>query len=511
METSGLIEHPRPAPYPFGPTSIATILDEGLADHPDRLALIDGERAWSWAELDVAVSRVAGGIVPGEQLWWSLGNCAEVVIGALATFRAGAIWIGRTAKDPRAQLGELAEQIGAVRLIDSVESLPSGENERPIVDPTAPALITFTSGTTGRAKIVVHSQRNMLWPGLISAELEPAAVDERIGTPLSLTIANILALGPLSALLRGSTTVIMRRTFASGFAEDVERDCVTRTFLVPTIVHDLVEDSGVRPHMLRSLDRVVVGGSGADPRLLWDFLERFDVRPTLSYGLSEAPTGVVRESLDDPIGTKRGFPLPHVAIDIVGANGAVLPPGSVGEICLRPSTLGRWANTWTPTLGYAGEPERTAELFRAGRLHTGDLGRLDADGALSVTGRMSDLIIRGGKNIDPIEVEAHLMELPFVKETLVVGIPDERLGQRVGALIVIAEGSPSGGARAGDVDADSLDFVEMAMAFEEEGGFEYSEALPIDKIALVNELPRNVMGKVIRAVPREFLGPDNVA
>ncbi|MDW3179149.1 MAG: class I adenylate-forming enzyme family protein [Acidimicrobiia bacterium] len=509
VDLAGLYQHPEPAPYPFGPSSVADILDEGLENHPDRLALIDGDRTWTWSDLDDAVAAVATGIAAGEQIWWALGNCAETVIGALATFRAGGIWVGRSAKDPRTELAELEQRIGGIRLIDSVDHLPSGDLARPIIDPGAPALVTFTSGTTGRPKVVVHSQRNLLWPGLLSAELEPPEPGERIGTPLSLMIANILALGPLSALLRSSTTVIMRRTYSAGLAEDIERDAVTRTFLVPTILHDLVEDSAVRPQMLSSLDRVIVGGSGAEPRLLWDFLDRFDVRPTLSYGLSEAPTGIVRESLDDPIGSKRGFALPHVIIEIVAPDDTLTPTGSMGEICVSPATSGRWANTWTPTLGYAGEPDRTADLFRTGRLHTGDLGKLDSDGALSVMGRMSDVIIRGGQNIDPFEIEAQLTALPFVQEALVVGIPDPRLGQQVGALLVMEQGPelPFEVTVAGDLNADSLDFVEMAMTYEEETGIRLTD-LPLDRIALVHELPRNAMGKVIRTLPRDFLDPD---
>jgi len=514
MDTSGLIEHPRPAPYPFGPTSIATILNEGVADHPDRVALIDDERTWSWAELDVAVSRVAGGIAPGEQLWWSLGNCAEAVIGMLATFRAGAVWIAAPWEDAAAHRPALTKRLGPIALIDSVKAYESlgarslHRTETPAVGPATPSVVMFTSGTTGQPKAVVHSQHNLLGPGLLSIQLEPPEPGERIGTPLDLGNANIAVLGPISALLRGSTFVVLARRYAPALAADIATHAVTRLFAVPALAFDLVESGEVSVEQLRSLDRMILDGSSADPKSLRRSSERFDVRPTLSYGMSEAPTGVVRESLDDPIGSGRGFPLLHIELEILDSAGTPLDTGVDGEICLRPASTGPWANTWTGTFGYLGEPERTAELFRGGVLHTGDLGRLDADGALSITGRMSDLIIRGGKNIDPIEIEARLTEFAFVRETLVVGIPDERLGQRVGALIVIADSSR--GAHAEDFDADSVDFAEMAMTFEEEGGFEYSEVVPVDTIAFVNELPRNVMGKVIRAVPREFLGPDNL-
>lgn len=491
---SGLVEHPAPSPYPFGPDSLARILDAGLADYPDRLALVDGDRTWTWSELDAAVADVAGGIAPEQVLWWSLENCAEMVIGALATFRAGALWVGLREVRARTVLPWVSERLGDVTLIDSHDLIPTGDRIPPAIDATAAAVITFTSGTSGVAKAVVHSQRNLLWPGLISAELEPPIPDERIGTPLSLTIANMLALGPLSALLRGSTYVVMNRTFAEGFAADVFQFDITRCFVVPTILHDLVNDEHAAPVQLQSLDRVIVGGAGADPELLRSFHTLFGVRPTLSYGLSEAPTGVVRESLDDPIGSGRGFPLPHVQVEIVGDDGEIAATGTPGEVCLRSATTGSWAHTWTPTLGYVGQPELTSLLFREGRLHTGDIGSLDADGALSITGRLSNLIIRGGKNIDPIRIEATLLEDAAIAECVVVGLPDHRLGEIVAALVVPASAAFDGDAAVARVrhwlGAEGV----------------------IDRWAVAPGLPRNDMGKVIRNLPMEaFLTSDGPA
>lgn len=496
LSLDGLHQHRTPRPYPFGPVSIADILVAGLRAHPERLALIDGDRTWTWTELDDAVRSIADGISPGDQIWWALGNCAEAVIGTLATFRAGGILVGMSGIPPqRAPSIEpwLTEQIGQTMVIDSPAAFDartargtptvSAVNERPHIDPAAPAAVAFTSGTSGVAKAVVHSQRNLLWPGLISAELEPPTPEERIGTPLSLSILNITVLGPLSALLRGSTFVVLDRTHAVGFAEDIERFGVTRVFVVPTLLHDLV-DQDVPLERLRSLDRVIVGGSGTDPRLLTAFTERFGVRPTLSYGLTEAPTGVVRESLDDPIGSGRGFPLPHIEVEIQDATGATAPTGAEGEVCIRPATSGAWAHTWTPTLGYLGDRDRNERLFANGVLHTGDLGHLDEDGALLVTGRMSNLIIRGGMNVDPIAVEHVLLSDPSVTEAVVVAIPDDRLGERVGAVIVPRSGHA--------IDRDRL-----RRAVREQIS---SHSVP-DAIVTDTEIAKTEMGKVIRSLP----------
>lgn len=463
----GLRTHPRPAPYPFGPSSVADILTAGLNNHPDRLALIDGARSWTWAQLDEAVTQLAARISPGAALHWNLGNSAESVIGALATFRAGAVWVGRSSDEDRSRLGAHLGEVLVVSALDDLPETADASVPQSDVDPHALAAISFTSGTSGRPKAVAHSQHNLLWPGLISIETEPPEDGERIGTPLSLGIINILVLGPLSALLRGSTTVTMGRTYADGFAADIERFSVNRTFVVATMLHDLLNADDVSPAQLGALDRVIVGGAPAKPELLTAFLDHFSVRPTLSYGLSEAPSGVVRESLDDPIGSGRGFPLPHVEVEIVD-----------DEICLRPATDGAWANSWTPTLGYLGEPERTEQLFADGLLRTGDIGSLDDDGALSVTGRLSNMILRGGANIDPLQVEAELEKLPWLEEALCTGIDDQRLGELVNVRIV------SG--------SDALTEDQLAEQVRE------ASTSPIDTITVVDSLPRNEMGKLIR-------------
>ncbi len=482
-----------PNPYPIGPRSLALLTSVRSAEHPDRLALIDGDRQWTYGELDQAVedsaARLAGLGPDNLRICWSLANAAHEVIGFLATMRIGAIWIGlnpRAADSERAAallrsgathlISDTAPGIAAVRRLttadlrdlDPVPRLPEPES----IDPLAPALITFTSGSSGTPKGVVHDQHSLLAPGLVSIATEPPSDGERIGTPLSLSIANLMLLGPISALLRGTTAVVMRRTHPAGFAADVAAHSVSRVFVVPTLLHDLVAHDDAD---LERLDRVIVGGAGCSPDLLHAFTDRFGVRPTLSYGLSEAPTGVVRESLDDPIGSRRGFPLPHVRVEVRSPDGSPAPVGSEGEVCVLPATAGAWAGSWRPMHGYLGAPEATVAALGDGALHTGDRGVLDADGGLSVIGRISDLIIRGGANIDPNEVARALGASEGVAEVCIVGLPDDRLGQVVGALIV------------GDVGVDDL---------RSETEAELSSYKFPTVIRFVDELPRNPMGKV---------------
>ncbi len=486
---SGLVEHPPPAPYPFGPPDVASILDAGLNEHPDRLALIDGERTWTWAELDAAVAATASGIAPGEQMWFSLGNCAETIVGVLATFRARGIAVflpGNRTVWLSNRFEDIVGRTTCVEHFDGFESLePQATPDVGAIDPAAPAAIAFTSGTSGFPKAVVHSQRNLLLPGLVSLETEPPEPGERIGTPLSLQIMNVMVLGPISAWLRGSTFVVMQRMRAPELATDIELHQINRLFAVPALLHDLVENTDPAITM-PSLNRVIVGGSGANPALLRSFSDRFGVRPTLSYGMTEAPTGVVRESLDDPIGSGRGFPLPHVKVSILDEDGTVCAVGESGEICLGPADDGKWANCWTPTLGYLGDAERTAELFRGALLHTGDRGLLDEDGALSVTGRLSNLIIRGGMNVDPQAVANVLVADPSVEDAVVCGYPDDRLGERTGALVVCTAGEA--------IDRQRLR-TSVANALSR-------HAVP-DAIVTITKIPRGPMGK-ITTIPSEL-------
>lgn len=492
MEAFGLFDHPRPAPYPFGPSTLADILVAEVAAHPDRLALIDGDRAWTWAELDDAVAAAASNIAVGQVVLWTEPNSAELVVALLATFRAGGIWMSTASAVPES--------------VDVNARMSRLSQQRTKRDPFGVALVTFTSGTTGTPKSVAHSEHGLLAPGLVSIEVEPPAAGERIGTPLDLRIANIAILGPISAFLRGATFVVMHRRFAPELAADVATYGVTRLFAVPTMAFDMVESGDVDADHLDSLDRVILGGSGSDPTVLARFADRFGVRPTLSYGLSEAPTGVVRESLEDPIGSGRGHPLPHVDIVVVDpATGEEVPTGTEGEICIRAAQEGPWANCWTGTLGYLGEPERTAALFRDGLLHTGDLGRLDADGALSVSGRIGNLIVRGGKNIDPTTIETAARSAEYVADAVAVGIPDGRLGQIVGLAIEFEEGITFTDSDDGNpTGLDRLDLIEIAMTIEEQ------TEIPIGATMVVSRWPRNSMGKIDRAALIDAFGPESL-
>ena len=176
-----------------------------------------------------------------------------------------------------------------------------------------------------------------------------------------------------------------------------------------------------------------------------------------------------------------GRALPQVEIEIVDENGQLLGPDEVGEICVRAAREGEFAGTYTPMLGYWGQPEASAQALVKGRYHTGDLGCLDADGFLFIRGRRNELILRGGANVYPAEVERVLGEHPDVDAVAVLGVPDPRLGQRVAAVVQRRRGATS--------DEETL------RAHVATGLARYK--VP-DTIRFVETMPRNALNKIVK-------------
>ncbi len=505
---TGLVVRPAPEPFPLGPPTMAALLDEIVASATDRLALIDEDRTFTFGELDRAVDQAATALVelgvgPGDRVAWSLPNCAELPIGFLASQRIGAIWMGINLPlaPPEKQYllddAEVSHYIATAptlrevsgngrRLIDPDVWAAATAGAEPLarraqIDPHAPAAIAYTSGTSGRPKGAVHSQHNLLWPGLVTIDTDPPTAHDRQGTPLAHTILNMLILGVVSAWARGGTGVILRRRDAVGFSTDVARHALTRTTLVPPIVHDLVHQPEVDPSDLASLESVIVGGAATAAPLRRAFAEKFGLRAINGYGLSEAPSGIVREALDEPIDDGTGYALAPFELVIVGENDAALPPGAEGEICVRATTTGPWARCWSPTLGYWKKPDATSETLRGGLLHTADIGHVDGNGRLTINGRRSELILRGGANIHPAEVEMVMALHEHVADVAVLGVDDDRLGQRVAAVITAAVDRP-------DTDAIRSFCADRLAAYK----------IP-DVIVVADNLPRNAMGKVMKA------------
>jgi acyl-CoA synthetase (AMP-forming)/AMP-acid ligase II len=516
-----------------GPHSVAEVLDRFVARDPTREALVGRSGRFSYAELDVAVGcatrALAGmGVGAGTRVAACLPNDVEMVIAFLATQRLSAIWVGvnralavpekaYVLADSGAELlfatPDVARSVAgadgsALRHLVEVDpgnrdavsgwdaflaAAPDAIPALPPVDSLAPAAIAYTSGTTGIPKGAVHSQHNLLLPGAVSVATGRYEAGLRMGVVLPLTILNLVVLGPLTAFQAGYCCVAIDRIDPVGLADWIRRERVGTFAGVPTIFHDLLTHPDVNPESLVSLVCPEVGGAECPEEFRALYLERFGAPVRVGYGMTEAPTAVTwSDGESAPRPGLCGKALPQIEISIRDAAGARLPAGEVGEICIAPANRGEWADVYTPMLGYWNQPEATAEALRDGAYHSGDLGVLESDGSLFIRGRRSELILRGGANVYPAEVERVLLADPRVAGCAVFGVPDPRLGQRVVAAVEGAEGeSPDPGVLLERCNAQLARYK-----------------VP-EQILVVDALPRNAMAKVIKRELEAFFAGDS--
>lgn len=487
------------------PATIAHVLDAALASHPNATAVEAVSGAWSYVELDRQARRAAGalwslGVRPGDRVAACLPNDLDIVAAFHGAQRIGAVWAGigealaaseqqdlRDLCDPKVVLAgprcrlkrpDCVTPDRWAQLMDRDESAPRIEQS---ID--APAGIAFTSGTSGRPKAVVHSQRNLLLPGAVLVATRRWGPELRKGDSFPLTILNLMVLSTLLTAQAGGCSVVMNRRDVDGVADWIAARRVTVWNGAPAQLHDLA----ARPHLdLGSLREVWSGGSDTPDALRRAFADAHGVVPRATYGLTEAPTVV---SID-PQGEQwrpgaSGRVLPQYDVAAYDDDGRRLPDGELGELRLSAAGAGPWAGRWRPTLGYweAGgvrPPE-------PGPFPTGDIGTVDGDGWLTVLDRKKLVIIRGGANVYPLEVERVIAAHPDVAKVAVCAVPDDRLGQRVAALVESA--------------APRLDIEALTELCRRE-----LAAYKVPEIwSRVEALPVNAMGKVERTRLLELL------
>lgn len=502
------------------PATVARVLDTALADDPDREALVTRSTRLTYGELDRQADRAAHalaalGVRTGDRVAASLPNEVDVVVAFHGAMRLGAVWVGvnRALAPPEKRhlvadcgatvllcddpdpLGTDTDPIGTgtgdddsghptVRVVDLAtwRAAVGAAIDGPVgvdVDPFAPAGIAYTSGTTGHPKGAVHSQHNLLLPGAVLVATRGYGPELRKGDCFPFTVLNMAVLTTLLVSQAGGTSIVMDRIDAEGVAEWIRTERVTTWNGPPALLHSLAALDSVAAADLATLDEVWTGGADCPEAIRSAFHAKFG-RPVLAtYGLTEAPTVV---AIDDRDGSTHragasGRPLPHLAVRITGADGTTLPTGETGEIRVGPAD-----DRYRPMLGYWERPEATAASLVDGELRTGDLGFLDGDDFLHVRDRATLLIIRGGANVYPAEVERVLAEHPSVAAGAVLGVPDERLGERVAAVV-----EPVAGA---ELDVDDLRAHLLA---------NLAKYKVPEQITVVGSLPRNAMGKIVRA------------
>jgi fatty-acyl-CoA synthase len=311
----------------------------------------------------------------------------------------------------------------------------------PGVRPDAPAMILFTSGTTGKPKGVVLRHSGIVNNARLSTAriaLEPGAVwlnvlpMFQIGGSVTMTLGCFANLG---------TQVLLPEFSADGMLDTLQRYGVAVTMAVPTMMHAMFQSERFASTDFSALQVMVTGGTAIAPELVREVKQRFGVDVMVLFGQTEAGGCMCLTRRADPeerIITSVGTPLPLSEAKIVLADGAgIAGVNQIGEICVR---------TRCAMIEYFRLPERTAETLDAdGWVHTGDLGTMNADGYIQVTGRLKDMIIRGGENIYPREIEDVLAEHPAVAQAAVYGVVDVKWGEQVAAAIILKSGAQTDG------------------------------------------------------------------
>lgn len=414
------------------------------AQTPEKLALVCGAERLRFADLaaradDWAARLQAAGLGRGDRLALRLRPGVDFAALLHAAWRIGAIAAPLNLRLAQAELQSQLARI-APRLILDGEALVGEQPEAlpqtraaapeppPPLQPEAAALILFTSGASGFAKAACLSFGALEASARASAQrLQSSATD------CWLACLPLFHVSGLSILLRsaldGSAVVLHEGFDAARVRRALATEGITHVSLVPTALSRLLEEGGA-PGALRA---VLLGGAAADAELC-QRARRAGFPLLATYGLTEAASQVATMAPGDAPEAGAGRPLPGTRLRIANAKGRALPPGESGEIWVRGPTL---------FMGYWKDEEASRAALRDGWLRTGDLGYVDSQGRLFVQGRRDDLIVSGGENIHPAEVEAVLLRHPGVREAAVCGLADSDLGQRVAAFIVAESGAPS--------------------------------------------------------------------
>jgi fatty-acyl-CoA synthase len=465
---------------PLRAVTVGDALREAAARWGDREALVEASadgstgRRWTYAQMLADSERLAGALLtrfaPGERIATWAPNTPEWVLleygAALAGLTlvtvnpgyqprelayvlrqsgaAGLFLVREHRGNPMARIAaEVAGDLPSLRAIIDLEdqaALFCCEGPPPAlpqVDPHDPVQIQYTSGTTGFPKGVVLHHFGLT--NNARHHFEVAEIGECRTTmcmfPLFHTAGCSLAV--LGALQNGGRMILPRQFDPHGALALVEQERVAATTVVPTMLIAMLEAHATRPRDMGSLEVIGSGGALVPPELVREVTSRFGCRFYIVYGQTEASPVLTMTRPDDSFEdtcTTIGQAAPQIELgifDLVG--GGIVPLGEAGEIR---------AHTYAAMRGYNDDPEATAKAIDAdGWLHTGDLGTMDARGYVRITGRVKDMIIRGGENLFPAEIENVLLEHPDVAEVAVVGVPDERMGEAVAAFIRVASGA----------------------------------------------------------------------
>jgi fatty-acyl-CoA synthase len=497
--------------------TLADILRHHAAARPAHIALTFDGGDSSYAELDRRASRVANGLLaagakPGTRvavldknhdsffdIWFGAAKASAVLVPincrlappeilyVLGDCAAEFLFVGSEFLDAVAAIRDRLPALRQVVVVD--RDYPAWREAQPAADPllpTAPGDVCvqlYTSGTTGRPKGAQLTHDNVI--GLMPQLGEQwGGWDESDVSFVAMPLFHIGGSGyALCGFYVGARNVLLREVVPQQILEAIARYRVTKMFLVPAVILFLLQTPAIRDTDLSSLQLVLYGASPIPLELLRDALAVFKCGFAQVYGLTETSGAITYLGPEDHVDADAGRlqscgrAMQGVELRILDAAGAELPPRRVGEIVCRSAKVMR---------GYWNLPAETAAAVKGEWFHTGDAGYLDEAGYLYIYDRVKDMIVSGGENIYPAEVESALFGHPAIADVAVIGVPDARWGEAVKAIIVLKPGEKA--------DAAEL----LAYARDRIAGYKLPKS--VDFIAA---LPRNPTGKVLKRELRE--------
>jgi long-chain acyl-CoA synthetase len=500
--------------------NLGNILDLQAVKRPEKAGVVFGETEYTYAHLNQEANRIANallalGVQKGDRVAMWLPNCPEFITTFFGILKIGGLVVPLNILFKAREVEYLLSNSQAKVLVttahcldilqevkdhlphlDTVVALGLETDQDRIlsfqqfilkaspnffsidVGPDHTATILYTSGTTGFPKGAMLTHRNLFMNSEFYAE--GLGADEHWLGLCVLPLSHLLSLaaGQFVLLGRGGTLHIMERFVAEQAAMLIAKNKINYTFAVPTVYAMLLSLPDEPRYDLHSLEICITTGMMTPLELRKRFEEKFDCQTIQAYGQVESSPVITMDRIDRPRKfTSVGFPLPYIEVKTVDEDDQTLPPNAHGEICARGHCVmkGYWRNS-----------EGTQTALKDGWLHTGDIGMVDEEGYLYIFDRKKDMIICGGYNIYPIEIENLLYEHPKILEASVVGIPDERMGEIPKAYVVLKAGQTA-------TEQEVMDFVKERLAAYKK----------LRAVKFLDALPKGPTGKILRRALRE--------
>ena len=487
--TSGLAIARGPVDVALLDITIGTALRRAAQAWGGELALVSRHQGlrWTWAQLDTEVDRIAAGLLRlgvqrGDRVGIWAPNCAEWAVIQFATARIGAILVNINPAYRVTEVEFALNKVGCSLLVtaarfkssDYIEMLREiwptrvpklrrivtlgdethegclrwedlrDEPDMAALDKAEAALschdainIQFTSGTTGSPKGATLTHHNILNNGYFTARTLHLSPKDRICVPVPLYHCFGMVLGNLAGVTSGAAVVYPAEAFdPAAVLEAVEAEACTALYGVPTMFITMLNQPDLARYDLSSLRTGILAGSPCPLSTMRDVMAKMNMHQvTIGYGMTETSPLTTQTATDDPIEEKVatvGRLHPHAEGKIIGLQGETLALGEAGEYCSR---------GYAVMQGYWDDPQKTAEAIdKDGWMHSGDIATMDEAGYVRISGRIKDLIIRGGENISPREIEEYLLTHPCIIDAQVFGVADDKFGEEVCAWVIVKPG-----------------------------------------------------------------------